>query len=186
MSRTRSLYFEIIPLALLILSIIGVAFTQVWPMQSHYYWFGLFAVFCVIFVFIDTKRADDPGFSSAMLMQWLTTIVALAIVYLMIETGVINHDQAALFSILLLALSVVLSGIKLGFRFVLIGLYLFTIVALIAYLEEFIVPLLILAFFALIVEAFWIHKRIKASRNPPSDQDDDEVPTSSDPSQSGM
>ncbi len=163
MSRQRSLYFEIIPLALLILSIIGVAFTQIWPTQSHYYWFGLFAVFCVIFVFIDTQRAANTGFSVAMLMQWLTTIVALGIVYLMIETGVINHDQAALFSILLLALSVVISGIKLGFRFVLIGLYLFTIVALIAYLEEFIIPLLILAFIALIVEAFWIHKRIKNS-----------------------
>jgi hypothetical protein len=96
-------------------------------------------------------------------LHWSACIAAVLIVYSLVHTGRINNADAGLILLLLLALTVFLNGAHVGPYFYLLGSMLGVMTVTMAYIEQFIWFILIIAVIVMIVAIYW--ERLRAGKH---------------------
>jgi hypothetical protein len=155
------------PSLVLVLSVIGVGITELSVQYSLYYWATVFVVICALFSYEGARNDKENGSSqiSHHVMHWFGALVALSLVFLFVYTGAINQGQAGLFAVLLLAFATFSDGLRVGPRYVLVGVYLFITAGVMAYVEEFLWWFLLLSFLAIGFEVYWLRRASNAAKD---------------------
>lgn len=128
---------------LLILALIGVSITHFSPQNSFHYWLALAVFFPLCAIFIGWRQgvlAGQTDFKKTALLQsthWFMLLVTLGAVFVLVKTGHLLPEQACVNVLLLMALATMLEGLRLGWRFSLIGFYLAILAIIIPYSPNF-------------------------------------------------
>ena len=152
------LLLKILPLVLVFFSVIGVTVTHTMLQYSQYYWLFMFVVFGAVFSTASKISTQSSTSVVSHIFHWLGAIVGVLIVYAYVHTGRITQEQAGLLMLLVLAMSTYMDGLRINYRFWLVGVFLALIAVVIAYLEEYIWPILI-ASISLLVLSFYLLQR---------------------------
>ena len=122
---------DAILIILLFLSLAGVAITDYSASDGYGYWLIMvfvFAFFAILTAWIQSKHtnrefADIVKHQS---MHWLTTLLAVGGGFMLQKSGHLSPEAACFVILLLLSLASMLDGLRIGWRFSLVGLYLGT------------------------------------------------------------
>jgi len=102
----------VIMILLVLLAIVGIGITDFSPLLSHWYWL-------------------------AMVVVWLSVLVAVNLVYFLFHSGRLDSENTGLVILLILALATFLAGMRQDWRLCLLGVLLGVALILATYLEEF-------------------------------------------------
>lgn len=153
--------YEIVAVMLTVLSIIGVAITDFSPAGSHFYWLVMVPVFAAACLTLERKRGDGQeqnwkaNFRSQFLI-WLGLLVAVQVVYLLLNSGRLNNENTGLIILLLLALTTFFVGVNLDWRLLIVGFILGLALIGATYMETFFWLFFLLA--AAVIAAFLLFK----------------------------
>ena len=128
---------------------------------SQYYWLSMFVVFGVVFSTASKINAQSSTSVVSHVFHWLGAIVAVLIVYAYVHTGRITQEQAGLLMLLVLAMSTYMDGLRINYRFWLVGVFLALISVVIAFLEEYIWPILIVSILLLALSFYLLQRSRK-------------------------
>lgn len=145
------------PLAIIILAIIGVAVTEVSLQYSMIYWASSFVLFGLLFSF-QAKVSDQPSNVVQHLLHWSGALIALALVFLFMRSGRLDASQAGSVALLVLALSVFTDGLRIHYRYAVVGVYLFLTTAIMAYVESYLWWFLLISIVVIVFEVIAIKR----------------------------
>jgi hypothetical protein len=143
-------------LFLVLLAIGGIAimdFTESW---GFVYWIAMVPVFGALSVFMDwyaQQHAIEPRplRIRAQLLHWMTTVVGVALVFLLDDAGSIDRTATGLVALLVLGISTVLAGIHTEWRLSVLGVLLLATLAAAVAAEQFFWLLLIPTVIAIVI-----------------------------------
>ncbi len=152
---------EAILITLIVLSAVGIGFTNFRPLESFWFCVAMVPVFGGTSLYIGWSKARKRGEGISriiwvQLLHWLGLLAAIGLIYLLFEmTDRINSNQLALLALLSLALATFLAGVHFDWRFMVVGVILGAAVAGAALVEQVIWMIIIpiAALLALII--FW-------------------------------
>jgi len=153
---------------LLSASYIGVAITDMSPVNSHRYWLFMVPLFFVASLVTEWPniRNEKHLWKNILLthgLQWLALLVAVELVFLIQQIGRLNFETTALILLLEFALVTFIAGIRMGWLFRLTGIFLAISLLVLAYLERYLWILLLLAALILIIHHYISQYRSKRS-----------------------
>ena len=133
---------QLVLLALVLLSGIGIAVSDASRDRGYRYWLAMTPVFGVLSAVAAGAAARSGGgaVAPAVLkeaLHWAGLAVAVTLIYLLERSGRIAHDAAGLVALLALALTSYLAGIRANWRFCVLGAILACAVAAAAVVERF-------------------------------------------------
>lgn len=161
---------EAILIVLLILSLVGMGITDFSPADGFAYWLIMvlvFAVFAIVIGWLQSKqRADD--FKTVLREQaihWGTSLLVVGGAFLVEKSSRITPEDAGLVILLILSLATMLDGLRVGWHFSLVGLFLGCSAVIAAYTEHFLWIELLIAIVIVVLTIlweFWREKRMQA------------------------
>jgi len=159
--------YEIIIMVLILLSIIGIGITDYSPEYSHHYWFAMVPVFAGACLILEWSRARGKGqkwttIVKTQLLLWLGLLLAVRLLFLLQHTRGLDNENTGLIILLLLALTTFFAGVNLGWRLLIVGIFLGVALIGAAYLEEFAWMFLIIA--VVVVAIFLLLKHYAGNR----------------------
>jgi hypothetical protein len=159
--------YEIVIIVLIALSIIGIGITDFSPADSYKYWVAMVPIFCGACLILEWSRVRGKGYKwttilRTQLLHWVGLLVAVRLVFEMLHKGRLDNENTGLVILLLLALSIFLAGIHLGWRLCLVGGFLGLALVAATYLEEYVWILVIIA--AVILAIVFLLKRFVGTR----------------------
>lgn len=158
---------EIIIIALILLSIIGIGVVDYFPQYSRHYWFAMVMVFAVACLILEWSRARGKGqkwtiIVKTQLLLWVGLLLAVQIVFLLQRTRGLNNENTGLIILLLLALTTFFAGINLGWRLLIVGIFLGVAIVGAVYLDQFAWMFLVIAI--VVVTIFLLLKNYKGTK----------------------
>lgn len=158
---------EAILALLLILSLVGIGIMDFSPADGYGYWLILvlvFGLFSILIGWLQSKhRSDDfKIILREQSIHWFTSILVVGGVFLIHQSGRIANEDAGLIILLILSLSTILDGLRVGWRFSLVGLFLGVAAVISVYTPHFLwielgIAVLIVA--ATILWELWMEKK---------------------------
>ena len=159
---------EAILILLLILSLAGIGITDFSPDDGYGYWLLMvlvFGLFAILIAWLQSKQHDVVDFAEILkeqFMHWSTSLLVVGGAFLLQKSGQLNKISASLVILLILSLATILDGIRIGWRFSLVGLFLGISAVVVAYYENFmwieiLIAITIVA--ATISWEIWMNKR---------------------------
>jgi hypothetical protein len=133
---------EIILVVLVLLSIIGIAVTNIARPYGLQYWLSMVPAFAGCSIFYGWSQARREGLPAKKILRvqvfhWVALALAAYAVYLLEYTGRIDREAAGLVTLLALALTTFLAGVHFNWRFSVLGLILGLTMVGAAFLQEF-------------------------------------------------
>ncbi|MCZ6865703.1 MAG: hypothetical protein O7D98_08855 [Candidatus Dadabacteria bacterium] len=157
---------EAVLITLIVLSAIGIGFTNFRPLESFWFWVAMVPVFCATSLYIGWSKARKRGEGISriiwvQLLHWIGLLAAIALIYLLYETtNRINSNQLALLALLSLALATFLAGVHFEWRFMVVGVILGAAVAGTAFVEQLIWMIIIPIAALIVLIIFWWKRSI--------------------------
>ncbi len=158
---------EGILILILILSMVGIAITDYSPDDGYGYWIimvFLFALLSILIAWLQSKH-DKNEFKKILLEQtlhWSSSLLIVGAAFLVQKSGQLDHQSATLTILLVLSLATMLDGLRVGWRFSMVGVFLGSSAVVAAYTEHYIWIQLAIAVFIVmftILWEIWMHKR---------------------------
>jgi hypothetical protein len=151
---------EIMVVALLALSIVGIGITDFARGFGLRYWLGMVPIFGGASIYAGWKRTRSRGGAAAahvlrQVLHWAALALAMFLVYLFARTGHIQSADAGLVALLALALTTFLAGVHFDWRLAVLGTLLGAAAGCAALLERFFWLLLLPALAAGAVALLW-------------------------------
>lgn len=133
---------EIVLLALVVLSAIGVAISEISPPRAFRYWLVMVPIFGGVSLFSSWSSARASGMTAGgvlgrQLLHWAALAVAVCLVFLLQKTGHLGEADAGSVTLLSIALATFLAGVHFDWRYCVVGGLLAAAVAAIAVLAGF-------------------------------------------------
>lgn len=133
---------EAILVLLLILSLVGIGITDFSPADGFGYWLIMvlvFAFFSIMIGWLQSKhRAEDfKIILREQSIHWFMSLLVVGGAFLVQAFGPIGPEDAGLVILLILSLATMLDGLRVGWRFSLVGLFLGVSAVIAAYTEHF-------------------------------------------------
>jgi hypothetical protein len=161
---------EAILVLLLILSLVGIGIMDFSPSDGYGYWLILvfvFGLFAMIIGWLQSKhRSDDfKIILREQSIHWTTSLLVVGGAFLIHQSGRIAEEDAGLIILLILSLSTILDGLRVGWRFSLVGLFLGVAAVVSVYTPYFLwveMAIAILIVLATISWEFWMEKRAQS------------------------
>lgn len=149
---------EAILVLLLILSLIGIGITDFSPADGYGYWIIMvfvFALFAIIIGWLQSKhRSDDfKIILREQSIHWATSLLVVGGAFLVQKDE--GKTDIGLVTLLILSLATVLDGLRVGWRFSLVGLFLGVSAVIAAYTEHFFWIELLIAVFIVLATVLW-------------------------------
>ncbi len=154
---------------LLIFSLTGTAISDYSPDDGYGYWLAMvfvFAFFAIIIAWLQSKHIEGEfkKIVKEQSLHWGTTSLVVLGAFLLRNAGQLSAGSASLVILLLLCLATMLDGLRIGWRFSLVGLFLGAVSIVRAYYEPFLLidtaiaaTIIMLTF----IWEYWIEKRAK-------------------------
>jgi hypothetical protein len=169
----RLLLWRLPALAMLLLALGGVAFTNLAPQSTALYWQLLTPVFGAICVASDWSRVrGEPRWRlvRTQTLHWGAVLLAMHMLFFADVQNMFNSDAVGLMILGILALGTVLAGVHAGdWETAAVGVILAVSVPAVAKLEQ--MTLLLLLLFLLAIAAlglvFWLRARLNADARAP-------------------
>ena len=159
-NKSRFQIEESILILLLILSLVGIGITDYSPVDGYGYWLMMvlvFAFFSILIGWLQSKhRVDD--FKIVLREQsfhWASSFLVVGGIFLIHQLGRISESDAGLVILLILSLSTILDGLRVGWRFSLVGLFLWVSAIIAAYTQHFLWIELLIAIFIVVATILW-------------------------------
>jgi hypothetical protein len=137
---------EIILVAMVILSLIGVGIIRFYPQDAFIYWLAMNFVFGLAAMVAGRSQALERGHVRGHLVKellivqslhWLGSLLAVFGAFILLQYGRMSSETAGLVILLILGLATFLDGIRIGWRFSLAGVYLGTTAIIATVVENF-------------------------------------------------
>ena len=146
---------EHLVVGLVSLAALGVGVTNYSPLWGFWYWAAMIPIFGFAAGYSSWARVRARGETVTGLLRrqtlhWLGLLAAVALVYLLTQTGRMASQDAGLVALLCLALTTFLAGIHADWRISLVGGMLGGVVLALAVVEQFLWVVLFLAAIALL------------------------------------
>ena len=169
-AKRRFYIEEAILILLLILSLVGVRITDYSPVDGYGYWIIMVFVFALFAMTIAWQQSrhritDFKKIIREQSLHWFTSLLVVEGVFSLQKTEHLTQANAGLVIMMILAQSTILDGLRVGWRFSLVGIFL-GISAIIAanthhfFWIELIIAILIVAVTILI--EVWQERRAQA------------------------
>ncbi len=119
---------EALFLSVVVMTVIGIALTNIAPAASYRYWLFTVGLFAIAGVLTGNLRAWEEHRSLfhvtlEQTVHWAVTLLAVLIVHLMLLSGRLTYEATGLILMLLLGQAVALDGFyRTGWRFAVLGL----------------------------------------------------------------
>ena len=152
--------YEIVIIVLIGLSTIGIGITDYSPAKSYKYWAAMVPIFCGACLILEWSRVRGKGLKwttilRTQLLHWAGLLVAVRLVFEMLHKGRLDNENTGLVILLLLALSVFMACIHLGWRLCLVGGFLGVALVAATYLETYVWVLVIIGLVVLAIALLW-------------------------------
>jgi len=168
LSEKRKFHIEDgILIFLLILSISGVAIMDYSTDDGYGYWIIMvfvFALFAILIAWLQSKHQEGEfaDIVKEQSLHWITSLLVVGGAFLLQKSDQLTAESASLVILLLLSLATMLDGLRIGWRFSLVGLYLGASSIIRAFYEPFIwidsiIAILIVT--ATFLWEYWMNKR---------------------------
>ncbi len=161
MSTTKSRFHieEGILILLLLLSLIGVGVTDYSPSDGFGYWLIMVVVFAVCSIFIGWlqskhRQGDFDMILREQFIHWATSFLVVIAAFVVQKSDHIDADSADLVILLILSLSTMLDGLRVGWRFSVVGLFLGISAVIAAHVRHFLWIEMLIAFAIIIITVF--------------------------------
>lgn len=127
--RRRFQIEEAILILLLIFSLIGIAITEYTPADGYGYWLIMVFVFAfsaMLIAWLQSKHrtGDLAAILREQSLHWGASMLIVGAAFLIQHSGRIDPTSAGILISLVLSLSTILDGIRVGWRFSMVGFYL--------------------------------------------------------------
>ncbi len=161
--------FEIVFIALVLLSVIGVGITDFTRQYSPWYWYAMVPVFAIGCLIIEWTRARHSEMSILRILRtqffiWVGLLAAVSVVYILLFTGRLNYENTGLVMLLLVSMTTYFAGVVLDYRLCLLGIALASTLLVMAFLEQYMWVVLIVGLIAAaIVFQFSVRKARRSS-----------------------
>ena len=152
---------------LLSLSLVGIGITDFSPADGYGYWILmvlLFSLCAMIIGWLQSKhRSEDfKIILREQSIHWGTSLLVVGGAFLILQSGRIAEAETGLIILLILSLSTILDGLRVGWRFSLVGLFLGVAAVIAAYTPHFLwielgIAILIIA--TTILWELWLEKK---------------------------
>ena len=151
---------EAILILLLILSLVGIGITDFSPADGYGYWLimvVIFAVFAIIIGWTQSKHRpeDFKIILREQSIHWGTSVWVVIGVFFIHQLGKISDDDVGLVILLILSLATMLDGLRVGWRFSLVGLFLWSSAIIAAYTQHFLWIEVMIAFLIVLGTILW-------------------------------
>jgi uncharacterized membrane protein len=162
----RYILDDIVYLILIVLAVIGVAYTDVAPGKSTWYWevmAPLFGLFCVI---SEWFRVKEKGLGRmelirTQILHWGAFLFLIWLVFLPVVQQNLNSDITGNILLIMLALSTFLAGVYLNWRLCVVGILMGFGVIVTAMLDQSVFLILVIAIVIAGVSIFWRRSQFK-------------------------
>ncbi|GAB4254024.1 MAG: hypothetical protein Kow0065_00570 [Methylomicrobium sp.] len=120
---------EGILILLLVLSLTGTGITDYSPTDGYVYWLimsVIFAISAMIIAWLQSKHkaSDIKHILREQTLHWGTSMLIVAAAFSIQQTEQFDETSAGVVVLLILSLSTILDGIRIGWRFSLVGIFL--------------------------------------------------------------
>ncbi|WP_305909095.1 hypothetical protein Q9L42_007280 [Methylomarinum sp. Ch1-1] len=161
---------EAILILLLLLSVVGIGITDYSSHDGFTYWLFMvmiFGLFAILIAWLQSKKHDMLDFTKILkeqFMHWTASLLVVGGAFLLQKSEQLNETNASLVILLILSLAAILDGIRIGWRFSFVGLFLGISAIVMAYFDNF---MWLEVFIAIAIVAItilweiWITKRAK-------------------------
>ncbi len=135
---------EALFLSVVVMTVIGIALTNIAPAASYRYWLFMVGLFAIAGVLTGNLRAWEEHRSLfhvtlEQTVHWAVTLLAVLIVHLMLLSGRLTFEATGLILMLLLGQAVALDGFhRTGWRFAILGLTLMVMALLAAWFAAYV------------------------------------------------
>ena len=161
--KTEKVVFVI----LILLTMGGVALTNVSPEDAHFFWLAMNPVFAIGAIMSGWRRANEQNTRKHLvltqLFHWGSSLIAIVIIYAFFHSGQLQFESIGLMIVLVLALSAFLDGIHVGWHFSVLGILLAIVAVIVSYVEQFIWVIAAIAFIFIVITFYVIKAKSKAS-----------------------
>lgn len=159
---------EIVLIALVVLSAIGVAVSQVSPPKAFRYWLVMVPIFGGVSLFSSWSGARESGMTAwavlrGQVLHWVGLAVAVCLIFLLEANGRLGEADAGIVTLLTLALATFLAGVHFDWRYCIVGGLLAAAVVALAVLSSF---LWLIAAAALAFAIFLVVRATRANTSP--------------------
>ena len=139
----RMIISEAILSSLLILCFIGIAYTDVAGVRSINFWMWMIPVFAVAAIILEWSRyirgeIDGYHFIRQQVLHWTAVFIAIKVVFILLQLGRLPTNAASFILMTIMSLSTFLAGIYIGWRFLVLGVFIAFATILAAYLETYV------------------------------------------------
>lgn len=167
--RRRNQIEEILLVLLIMLSLAGVGLTDYDPSDGYFYWLFMMIVFAFSAMFIAWLQSkheveDLKSILREQSLHWGVSMLIVGSAFMVQKSGRIDPASAGIVISLILSLSTILDGIRIGWRFSLVGFYLVISAVLASYTPHSIWQEILVAFTIIGGTVLWeIRSRKKAA-----------------------
>lgn len=152
---------------LLLLSVTGIGITDYSPADGYVFWLimiVIFAISAMIIAWLQSKQKASAirHILSEQSLHWGVSMLIVAAVFFIQLSDKLDESSAGIVLLLILSLSTILDGIRIGWRFSLVGIFLGVSAVITSFMERpFLIELLVaIGIVALtILWEVWQHKR---------------------------
>lgn len=170
-TRSHHLLEDVFLVILILLTMLGIYISDVSSfdesgtadIDGYLYWMIMIFVFAISAMLISMVQSKHRmiDFKHILIEQslhWFGAILALFGVLLLVHAGSLSHESATLVFLLVLSLATYLDGIRIGWRFGLIGNYLGLAAVVMAYSDNFMWVLYLIAI-SMIIAVFFVDRK---------------------------
>ncbi|MGZ8162996.1 MAG: hypothetical protein ACXWTK_05505 [Methylobacter sp.] len=145
---------------LLILSLVGIGITDFSPADGYGYWIIMMFVFALFAIIIGWRQSKHRSVDFKKILReqaihWSTSLLVVGGAFLIQKSGRIADDDIGLVILLILSLSTILDGLRVGWRFSLVGLFLGVSAVIAVYTEHFLWIELLIALLIVLATIVW-------------------------------
>ncbi len=139
----RVLISEAVLGLLLVLSFVGVAYTDIAGVNSLTYWLWMIPMFAFAAIVLEWSRyvrgeIDGLHFIRQQLLHWTAVFIAIKLIFILLHIGRLPSNAASYVLMTIMSLSTFLAGIYTGWRFIVLGIFIALATVFAAYLETYV------------------------------------------------
>jgi hypothetical protein len=138
------------------------------PEKSYRYWLTMVPVYGIACTSIEWSRLRRQNLGlwntvRAQLYHWLGVLISVYLIHLLFNVQLLTKQNAGLVILLVLALGTFSAGIQLGWRLSLLGVFLWVILVMAAYLQG---SLWVMILIGLVIISLFVYLRIRNGKTP--------------------
>ena len=154
---------------LLALSFVGVAYTDIAGVRSLNFWLWMIPVSALAAIVLEWSRyirgeIDGFHFIRQQVLHWTAIFIAIKLTFILLHIGRLPSNAAAFVLMTIMSLSTFLAGIYIGWRFIVLGIFIALATIFAAYLEAYVwvlIPIALLIVVAGVLIAWREFKSLK-------------------------